>query len=151
MSEEPHVAEDREPAEDARAAVAQRTERRSAATSVQRTSAAATSWSSISRLRCTSCQTRYGFSVGDDRRDTPARRDEHARADRVDEQRGRRRDQDLRDADGPPVAPEDPVDRDQEEAVERLRVRGRFTRDEAERAVMDERLREVVALLGERR
>src|SRR5439155_12021590 len=64
---------------------------------------------------------------------------------------GRRRDHDLRAADGPPTAPEDPVDRDQEEAVQRLRVRGRLTRNEAKRPVMYERLREVVALVGERR
>ena len=133
------------------AATDQASERRSAATSAQSTSAAASSWSTISRLTWTSCQTRYGFSVDDDRRDHAGAARQHARADRVDEQRGRRRDEDLREADRPPLAPEDPVDRDEEEAVERLRVRRRLARDEAERPVVDERRREVVALVRERR
>ena len=71
-------------------------------------------------------------------------------ADRVHEQRGDRCHDDLRAADRPPGPAEDPVDRDEEEAVQRLRVRGRLARDEAEGPVVDERLREVVALVRER-
>ena len=41
----------------------------------------------------------------------------------------------------------DPVDRNQEEAVERLRVRGRNSRDEAVRAAVEESEGEVVALV----
>ena len=47
---------------------------RSTTSSVSRTSAAATSWSTISRLTCTSCQTRYGFSVAIAAATRPARR-----------------------------------------------------------------------------
>jgi hypothetical protein len=70
-------------------------------------------------------------------------------ADRVDEERGRGRNHDLRAADRPPRAAEQPVDRDEEESVQRLRVGGRLVRDEPERPVLDEGLREVVALVGE--
>ena len=65
--------------------------------------------------------------------------------------RRRGRDRDLREPDDEPVAAEDPVERDQEAAVERLGVRRRDAREEAERPARDERLREVVALLGVRR
>ena len=72
--------------------------------------------------------------------------------DLVDEQRGRDRDHDLDEPDRPPRAAEDPVDRDQEPRVERLRPRRRLARDEPERAGLSTNdLREVVALLGERR
>ena len=47
--------------------------------------------------------------------------------------------------------PKHPVERDEEQAVERLRGRRRMPGDEPERAGRDERLREVVALLGVRR
>src|SRR5204863_6201035 len=73
-----------------------------------------------------------------------------ARADRVDEECRCRRDDDLRKADRPPLPVEDPVDGHEEEAVERLRVRGGLAWYEAERPVMYERQREVVALVCER-
>ena len=74
----------------------------------------------------------------------------HPGADRVDEERGDRRHDDLRAADRPPGPTEDPVDRDEKEAIQRLRVGGRLTRNEAKCPVVDERLREVVALVRER-
>ena len=94
-----------------------------------------------------------GCSVASDRRDEarPAR-ETNARADLVHEQRRQRRR--ARSATSPtdePVPPEDPVDRDEDEAVQRLRPRRRLARDEAERAARDEGAREVVALLGEAR
>ena len=75
---------------------------------------------------------------------------EKAASDLEDEHRGDRRDGDLHETDGLPTPPEDPVDRDQKPAVERLRVRRRFAGDVAERPVMHERQREAAALLGER-
>ena len=69
-----------------------------------------------------------------------------APADRVDEPGRDDRHGDVRRSDGHPRAI-DPVDRDEEEAVERLRVGGRNARDEAVRAVLEEDEREVVALV----
>ena len=91
-----------------------------------------------------------GVERRDDRGERSGRARQHMRADRVHEKRRRGRNQDLGEADRPPLAAEDPVDRNEEEAVQRLRVRRGLARDEPERAVMDERLREVVALVGER-
>ena len=64
--------------------------------SVSSTSAAATSWSTISRFTCTSCQTRYGLSVAIAAATRPARRRSTTRADLVDEPG--RRDRERRSA-----------------------------------------------------
>ena len=69
-----------------------------------------------------------------------------ASSDRVDDPGGGDRDRDVRHTDRHP-RPIDPVDRDEEEAVERLRVGGRDARDEAVRAMLEEDDREVVALV----
>ncbi len=68
-------------------------------------------------------------------------------ADLVDEERRRDRDERLREPDHEPVPLEDPVERREEEGVERLRVRRGHARDEADRSARHERAREVVALL----
>ena len=119
----------------------------SAATSVASTIAAASSVSRISRLTWTSCQTRYGCSVESDggHDPHPLRRDPPP--DLVDDERRRDRDERLREPDHEPVPAEHPVERREEEGVERLRVRRGDARDEADRSARDERAREVVALL----
>ena len=73
-----------------------------------------------------------------------------ATADLVDEPRRRDRQRDVREPDHEPASLEHPVERDEEEAVERLRVRGRDPRDEPVRPALEERQREVVALVDER-
>ena len=93
MKHEARVAEHREPGDDAEQQRRASGVGRSATSSVSSTSAAATSWSTISRLTCTSCQTRYGFSVAIAAATRPARAAEHAAPDLVDEQRGRDRDE----------------------------------------------------------
>ena len=85
------------------------------------------------------------------RRDEPDAGVEHPPPDLVDEPRRRDRDEHLREPDHEPVPVEHPVERDQEEAVQRLRVGRRDPRDEAVRPAVEERLREVVALVDERR
>ena len=109
--------------------------KRSAACSVRYTVAAASRWSRISRFMCTSCQTRYGCSATISACEQADRRREPALADLPDDERRRDGDADLREPDDLPVPAEDPVERDQEPAVERLRVRGRVARDEAVRPV----------------
>ncbi len=84
------------------------------------------------------------------RRDEPDPPVDDAPADLVDEPRRRDRHRGVREPDHEPVAVEHPVERDQEEAVERLRVRRRDPRDEPVRPAVEERQREVVALVDER-
>ena len=67
--------------------------------------------------------------------------------DGVDEQRRAGCDPDLDQRHGGPGVTEPPVDRGEEERVERLRVGRRDTGQEAERAAVHERQREAVALL----
>ena len=95
--DEPRVAEHREAADDAE----QRREPLRRPLGDERASAARapprTTWSTISRLTCTSCQTRYGFSVAIAAATSPARGADDAAADLVDEQRGHDREHDLRE------------------------------------------------------
>ena len=83
--------------------------------------------------------------------DEPLDPPEQALADPEDEHSRQRRDRDVREPDDHPAPLERPVERDQEEAVERLRVRGRVARHEAVRPARDERPRERVALVEEAR
>ena len=85
----------------------------------------------------------------DQRGDEPDARRPQPRADLEDDERGRDGDDDLRDPDREPRAAEREVERGEEPAVERLRVRRGDVREEAERPVVDERLREAVALVDE--
>ena len=78
----------------------------------------------------------------DQRRDDADLRAAEAGADREDEQRRRDRERDLRQSDDEPRAAERPVHAGEEPGVERLRVRRRDARQEAEGAAVDERLRE---------
>ena len=83
------------------------------------------------------------------RGETRAPRDETP-PDLVDEQRGRDGHRDLRKADDDPRPTEDPVERHEEEPVERLRVGGGPSRDEAVRAARQERSGKVGALVDVR-
>ena len=83
--------------------------------------------------------------------DEPDSWGDDAAADLVHEERRPDRDEDLRDTDDFPVPPEDPVDRYEEEAVQRLGVRGRVPGDKAVRPRSEERAGEVVALVREGR
>ncbi len=85
----------------------------------------------------------------DQRGDEPDPGRAQARADLEHDERGRHCDDDLCDPDGEPRAAEREVEGRQEPAVERLRVRGGDVREEPERPVVDERLREAVALVDE--
>ena len=85
-----------------------------------------------------------------DRSDEPRAMREEPPPRLVDDEGREGRDGDLREADRPPLAPRGPVDRDQEERVERLRPGRGLAGEEPERSVVDERARELVALLGER-
>ena len=87
----------------------------------------------------------------DQRADEPDAKRHDPPADLEHDERGERGDHDVRDPDDQPVALEDPVEAGEEPRVERLRVRGRAVRQEAERTARDERLREAVALLDELR
>ena len=129
------------------AATASQVERRSWARRTRSTSAARRTPSTISRFTWTSCQTRYGWSVATSAAITPIRTDREVSADREDEQRGDRREGDLREPDDDPGAVERPVEPGEEPGVERLGVGGRDVRQEAERPARDERARERVALL----
>ncbi len=137
--DEPRVAEDRDADDGAERGSQPERSASFGGESATRTIAAARSWSSISRLRWTSCQTRYGCSVA---RSAPPRRSRSRRSRvpiAIDDERRERRDR--RSAPLPTASHDrsNPVDRDEEEAVERLRVRGRDARDEAERAAVEER------------
>ena len=85
----------------------------------------------------------------DERGDEPDAGRPQSRADLEDDQRRRDGDDDLRDPHGEPRAPEREVEAREEPAVERLGVRRRHVREESERAVVDERRREAVALVHE--
>ena len=85
----------------------------------------------------------------DDRGDEADAGRAEPRADREDDERGRDGDDDLCDADREPRASEREVDPREEPAVQRLRVRRRDAGKEPERAVVDERRREAVALVDE--
>ena len=88
---------------------------------------------------------------GGERGEEAGERRDPASPDLVDEQRGRGRDGDLRQPDDDPRALKDPIERNQEPAVERLRVGGRPPRDEAVRPVREEGAGEDVALVDVRR
>ena len=130
-------------------AAASGSDRRSYAASAQSASSASASPSSTSRFRWTSCQTTYGCSVAISRGDEADARRAEPRPDREDDECRRDRDGDLREPDREPRATERQVDRREEPAVERLRVRRRDAGEEAERPVIDERRREAVALVDE--
>ena len=85
----------------------------------------------------------------DERGDEPDARRAQPAADLEDDQRRGDGDDDLCDPDGEPRAPNGQVDRREEPAVERLRVRGRHVREESERPVVDEGRGEPVALVDE--
>jgi hypothetical protein len=75
---------------------------------------------------------------------------EPAPADPPHDERGAAGDGDLRDPDDFPVPAEEPVQRQEEPAVERLRVRGGMPRDEAVRSLREVGPGEDVALLDVR-
>ncbi len=90
-----------------------------------------------------------GVEGRDQRRDEADADRAQARADLEDDERCRDRHDDLRDPDREPRSPEREVDPREKPPVQRLCVRGRNAGQEAERAVVDERRREPVALVDE--
>ena len=111
--------------------------------------AATSSWSRTSRFRCTSCQTRYGCSVAIIAPTTPTARRHDAPSDLETSSAVQRRPRSAR-CRRPPVPLEDR--RDRRGTRRRAAACSRTgAGDEAERAALDERLREVVALLDEPR
>ena len=88
-----------------------------------------------------------GLERRDHRSHQPDARRQEPPPDLEHDDRRRDRDQELREPDRPPVEAADPEDRDQEPAVERLRVGGGMARDVAERPVAEEHLCEQLRLL----
>ena len=134
-----------------RAAPARSERKRSPRRRVSRTSATARRRSRISRFTCTSCQTRYGERVAASACEQSAGASEQAPAERQHEQRVSYGHGRLREADDEPVPPEDPVERDEEEASRAAactRTESPGTKPKV--PLVDERAREVVALLRER-
>ena len=87
---------------------------------------------------------------GDERRDQAGGQRVDSTAKLENEQRCGDRNEHLRDADDGPRAAERPVERCQEEGIQRLGVAGRNAGNEAEGAAVCERPREPVALLRKR-
>ena len=85
-----------------------------------RTIAARTTWSVISRLTCTSCQIRYGLSVATTRDEERERAGRRSRPIEVDEDGSRGSEARSAPARRPPMSGRDPVERNQEKAVQRL-------------------------------
>ena len=89
------------------------------------------------------------MQCGEQRGDDPDPRRAQASPDLQDEQRSEHRHDNLCEADREPGPAERQVDRCEEPAVERLRIRGRDPGQEAERPVVDQRRGEAVALVDE--